>query len=67
MIDRITRRAEQCGKWPLAGARVPEYEQDDVREVLQRPYRIIYQVRASQVDIVAVIHGARLLPPDPPQ
>jgi toxin ParE1/3/4 len=67
MIDRITRRAEQCGTSPFAGARVAEYEQDDVREVLEFPYRIIYRVGPSQVDIVAVIHGARLLPSKPPQ
>ncbi len=67
MVDRITRRVEQCRDWPMAGARVPEYDSDDVREVLEHPYRIIYRVRPSQVDVVAVIHGARLLPPDAPQ
>ncbi|MGD9636752.1 MAG: type II toxin-antitoxin system RelE/ParE family toxin [Pirellulales bacterium] len=67
MIDRITRRAEQCRDWPLAGARVPEYDQDEIREVLQHPYRIIYRVRPTHVEIVAVVHGARLLPPDAPQ
>jgi toxin ParE1/3/4 len=62
MVDRITRRAEQCGKFPLAGARVPEFD-DDVREVLELPYRIIYRIRAERLDVIAVIHGARLLPP----
>jgi len=62
MIDRITRRAEQCGKFPLAGGKVPEFDADEVREVLEFPYRIIYRVLPDRVDVLAVIHGARLLP-----
>ena len=62
MVDRITRRVQQCGQFPAAGARVPEYDNDNVREVLELPYRIIYRIRADRVDIVAVIHSARLLP-----
>jgi plasmid stabilization system protein ParE len=44
------------------GGKVPEYDADDVREVLEHPYRIIYQVLADQVDILAVVHGAQRLP-----
>jgi toxin ParE1/3/4 len=42
---------------------VIEYESPDVRELIERPYRIIYRVKADQVDVSAVIHGARLPPP----
>jgi plasmid stabilization system protein ParE len=62
MVDRITRRAEQGGAFPFAGSKVPEYDADDIREVLEYPYRIIYRVFPDRVDILAVIHGARLLP-----
>jgi plasmid stabilization system protein ParE len=47
------------------GAKVREYQAQDIREVIERPYRIIYRVRANQVDILAVVHGAQLLPPEP--
>jgi toxin ParE1/3/4 len=33
-----------------------------VREIIEKPYRIIYRVRKEQIDILAVIHGAQLLP-----
>lgn len=62
MIDRLTRRAEQCGTFPLAGSKLPEYDADDIREVLEFPYRIIYRILPERVDILAVIHGARHLP-----
>ena len=42
---------------------VPEYEAPDIRELIERPYRIIYRVMPDQIDVLAVIHGARLLPP----
>lgn len=65
MVDRLTRRSQQIADFPLSGRRVPEYRRDDLREVIESPYRVIYRVRPEQVDIVAVIHGARQLPPEP--
>jgi toxin ParE1/3/4 len=43
---------------------VPEYEAPDIREVIERPYRIIYRIKADQIDVLAVVHGAQLLPPE---
>ena len=62
MVDRITRRSEQIGDQPLSGRKVPEYEYEDIRELIERPYRIIYRIQSDQIDVLAVIHGARLLP-----
>jgi plasmid stabilization system protein ParE len=31
-------------------------------ELIEKPYRIIYRVKKDQIDVLAVIHGARLLP-----
>lgn len=58
MIDRLTRRSQQIGDFPLSGRRVPEYDADQIREVIEGPYRIIYHIKPDQVDVVAVIHGA---------
>ena len=66
MVDRITRRSEQLGQFPQLGAVVPEYEDEAIREVLEPPYRIIYRVREDRVEILAVVHGARQLPPNVP-
>ena len=64
MIDRLTGRSEQIASLPLSGRMVPEYEAPDVREVIERPYRIIYRIKPDQIDILAVVHGAQTLPPD---
>ncbi len=63
MIDRITARSAQIGRFPRLGAVVPEYRSQEVREIIERPYRIMYRVRTDRVDVLAVIHGAQLLPP----
>ncbi|HET8655111.1 MAG TPA: type II toxin-antitoxin system RelE/ParE family toxin [Longimicrobiaceae bacterium] len=59
-VDRLTRRSGQIGQFPYSGHKVPEYEEaEDVREVLEDPYRILYRIRAERVDVLAVIHTAR--------
>jgi addiction module RelE/StbE family toxin len=63
MIDRLTRRSEQIAVFPQSGRMVPEYEAPDLREVIERPYRIIYRIKADQIDILDVVHGAQLLQP----
>ena len=58
MIDRLTRRSQQIADFPLSGRRVPEYDMDQIREVVEGPYRIIYHIKPDQIDVLAVIHGA---------
>ena len=62
MVDRITQRSEQISTQPFSGRKVPEYETEDIRELIEKPYRIIYRLKQDQIDILAVIHGAQLPP-----
>ena len=59
MVDRLTRRSQQISGQPLSGRRVPEYDLDQIREVIEWPYRIIYHIKPDQIDVIAVLHGAR--------
>ena len=59
IVDRLTRRTQQIAGFPLSGRRVSEYDLDQIREVIEGPYRIIYYIKADQIDVLAVIHGAR--------
>lgn len=61
MVDRLTRRSQQIGAFPMAGRPVPEYQTERVREVFEGWYRIIYRLRPDQIDVIAVLHGARQL------
>ena len=57
-VDQLTRRSQQIAKFPFSGRRVPEYDIDPIREVIEGSYRIIYYVKSDQIDVLAVIHGA---------
>jgi plasmid stabilization system protein ParE len=58
MVDHLTRRSRQIADFPLSGRMVPEYKKDQIREVIEGSYRIIYHIKPDQIDVVAVIHGA---------
>lgn len=68
--ERIYAAAGKLDLGPRAGWMVPEFNLDHFREILMRPYRIIYEIRGEGCYIVAVIHGSRDLPqhirPSPP-
>ena len=58
IIDRLTRRSEQIACFPLSGRRVPEFERDQIREVIEGAYRIIYQIKPDQIDVLAILYAA---------
>jgi len=58
MVDRLTRRSQQVACFPRSGRRVPEYDTDQIREVVEGSYRIIYVIKSDQIDVIAVIHAA---------
>ena len=58
MVDRLTRRSQQIAEFPFSGRRVPEYDVDQIREVIEGSFRIIYPIKADQIDVLPVIHGA---------
>jgi len=58
LVDLITRRSQQISDYPLSGRRVPEYDIDQIPEVIEGSYRITYYIKPDQIDVLAVIHGA---------
>ena len=64
MIDRLTDRSGQIGRFPESGQIVPEYSDPSLREVIEGSYRLIYRIEPQRIVVVAVIHGARILPSD---
>lgn len=45
--------------FPLSGRIVPEMNIPQIREVVEGLYRIIYYIKADQIDILAIIHGSQ--------
>ncbi len=61
---RLIRRSLELEQPPLLGKRLTRYANADIRELLQRPYRLIYRVRTDRIEIVTVMHYRQLLPSD---
>lgn len=57
MVERILGRVDTLAEFPDIGLRASEAEDQNVREVLENPYRILYLVQLTRVDILAIIHG----------
>ncbi len=66
MVDRLTRRSQQIAKFPASGRIVPEFEAEQIREVIEGSYRIIYYIKSEQIDVLAVIHGSQQITEDFP-
>ena len=56
-VERIVARLEQARVHPRSGRVVPEFPQDDLRELVEPPYRIIYRIRPDAVEVLAIVHG----------
>jgi len=57
----IIARAEKLDEFPLLGRVVPEFKIENIREIIHRPYRIVYRMRDDQklIEILRVWHAAR--------
>ena len=61
IIDRLTKRSIQIASFPFSGRMVQEYELNEVREVIEGSYRMIYLIKEDedQIEVLAVIHSSR--------
>ena len=60
-VARLKARIALAAKSPLAGRRVPELMRDDIREVIEGNYRLVYRVSAKTIEVLTVFEGHRTL------
>ena len=63
-IRRICDRVRTLVTLPLAAVPLSDLPRADLREVYVGSYRIIFRVTDETVQVLAVVHGARLLSND---
>jgi toxin ParE1/3/4 len=61
-IQRLRERARNALHAPLAGRVVPEMSREDIRELIEGNYRIVYQVLEDRLVILTVFEGHHLFP-----
>jgi plasmid stabilization system protein ParE len=51
---------ESIPSFPFVGRKVPELNIENIRERLYKSYRIVYRIKPASIEIVAIVHSARL-------
>lgn len=62
VLDRLQERAESLTTAAERGRLVPELQSIDVhqyREIVERPWRIVYRIEPNSVMVLAVLDGRR--------
>ncbi len=63
-VLKIYESPQSLVSFPKRGRIVPEIGNENIRELFVFQYRIIYEVKSSEIHILTVIHGKRLLDKD---
>jgi len=61
VVAGLFELSDEIVEQPMSGRVVPEYGRVEVRERFLYSYRLIYEIGSERIDILAVIHGQRLL------
>ena len=56
---RLIEATDRLADFPNSGRVIPEMGDPSRREILVRPYRIMYRVEGDEVWITGIVHGAR--------
>ena len=60
-VAKLINRVDQLENHPQSGRIVPEFGKEDIRELIEGNYRIIFRIKVDQVGVVRVHHSARPL------
>jgi len=61
VVQNIFSKVTILTDFPLLGRVVPEYQNENIRELFVYSYRLIYKIDTSNINVIAVIHGKRLI------
>ena len=62
VVERIIQGVERLASFPESGRVVPERKDPQLREVIVRPYRVVYRLRPGVVEVATVFRASRMLP-----
>ncbi|RLD16286.1 type II toxin-antitoxin system RelE/ParE family toxin [candidate division KSB1 bacterium] len=60
-LENLFKAVEKLELFPKSGRKVPEFNQEDIREIIFGNYRIIYKIKEDEIIIASVRHGKQLL------
>ena len=63
-LERLLERVGSLASFPDRGRAVPELQRPDVRELVVKPYRVIYRRDPKRVVVLTIHHGRREFDPE---
>ncbi|MDO9050319.1 MAG: type II toxin-antitoxin system RelE/ParE family toxin [Methylotenera sp.] len=64
VTEKLLKVAEGVVAFPQIGRVVPEINQTHIRERFVYSYRLIYEIKPTQIEVLTGVHGRRLLETD---
>jgi hypothetical protein len=61
-VDRLRNRSRKAHHAHLSGRMVPEFFREDIRELIEGNYRIVYQVFENHLVVLTIFDGHHLFP-----
>ena len=61
VVKKVLNQTKTLASFPRAGRKVPEFDDENIHELLVYSYRVIYRLQGDAIVIAAVIHGKRIL------
>jgi len=62
MVERIINKVESLSAFPERGRKVPEINREEIREVFEGEYRLIYRLSSKKVFVLTIRNFKQLLP-----
>ena len=58
-VREVMDASRTLAEFAERGQRVPEFQDENLREFLIRSYRLLYRIEDQRVLVLGVVHGAR--------
>ena len=65
VASRLLQRSRKLVSPLISGRRLPEYPETELREALERPFRLIHLVKDDRIESLTVKHYQQRLPRKP--
>jgi len=63
--EGVFEYCEQLRVHPESGRMVPEFGRPEIRELIHGNYRLVYELKVNQIDMLTIWHTSQILPDDP--
>jgi len=61
MIERIFKKVETISKFPKRGRKLPEANREEIHELFESGYRIIYRIESKRIYVLSIRNFKQLL------